>query len=77
MDHCTLLSRQVWPPEGVTHDLKQEFLGFCGSLTTFSSWQLDVFNSWINAGNFHRSGFHSASLVFFEIGAVLEFSPDR
>ncbi|KAF8238738.1 hypothetical protein L208DRAFT_1387025 [Tricholoma matsutake] len=31
--------------------------GFCGSLTTFSGWQLDVFNSWVNAGEFHRSGF--------------------
>jgi len=30
--------------------------GFCGSLTTFSGWQLDVFNSWINQGQFHRSG---------------------
>ncbi|CAA7259822.1 unnamed protein product [Cyclocybe aegerita] len=30
--------------------------GFCGSLTTFSSWQLDVFNAWINAGQFDRGG---------------------
>ncbi|KDR83680.1 hypothetical protein GALMADRAFT_236012 [Galerina marginata CBS 339.88] len=30
--------------------------GFCGSLTTFSSWQLDVFNSWINAGQDSRGG---------------------
>ncbi|KAF7347388.1 MFS general substrate transporter [Mycena venus] len=22
--------------------------GFCGSLTTFSGWQLDIFNSWLN-----------------------------
>lgn len=29
-------------------------LGFCGSLTTFSGWQLDVFYSWINEGEFHR-----------------------
>ncbi|KZV77188.1 hypothetical protein PENSPDRAFT_568386 [Peniophora sp. CONT] len=28
--------------------------GFCGSLTTFSSWQLDVFNSWVNSGHYHR-----------------------
>ncbi|KDN51112.1 hypothetical protein RSAG8_00741, partial [Rhizoctonia solani AG-8 WAC10335] len=28
--------------------------GFCGSLTTFSSWQLDVFQAWSNAGGFHR-----------------------
>ncbi|KAF9567338.1 hypothetical protein CPC08DRAFT_681139 [Agrocybe pediades] len=30
--------------------------GFCGSLTTFSSWQLDVFNAWINAGRHKRGG---------------------
>ncbi|KAJ7129599.1 CrcB-like protein-domain-containing protein [Mycena epipterygia] len=29
--------------------------GFCGSLTTFSGWQLDVFKSWLNDGNAHRS----------------------
>ncbi|KAG8900650.1 hypothetical protein FRB99_005829 [Tulasnella sp. 403] len=31
--------------------------GFCGSLTTFSSWQLDVFLAWSNKtvpGGFHR-----------------------
>jgi CrcB protein len=32
-------------------------IGFCGSLTTFSGWQLDVFNSWVNAGHYHRNGF--------------------
>ncbi|KAF9268035.1 hypothetical protein L218DRAFT_853602 [Marasmius fiardii PR-910] len=31
--------------------------GFCGSLTTFSGWQLDVFNSWINASRADRGGF--------------------
>ena len=35
--------------------------GFCGSLTTFSSWQLDIFNAWINAGQFNRGGFHDVS----------------
>ncbi|KAF5390576.1 hypothetical protein D9757_002739 [Collybiopsis confluens] len=30
--------------------------GFCGSLTTFSSWQLDVFNSWLNPQDAHRPG---------------------
>ncbi|KAJ7638875.1 CrcB-like protein-domain-containing protein [Roridomyces roridus] len=30
--------------------------GFCGSLTTFSGWQLDVFKSWLNVNNVHRSG---------------------
>lgn len=28
--------------------------GFCGSLTTFSSWQLDVFTSWLNPTHSHR-----------------------
>lgn len=31
--------------------------GFCGSLTTFSGWQLDVFRAWINDD---RSGLHNA-----------------
>ncbi|TFK43473.1 CrcB-like protein-domain-containing protein [Crucibulum laeve] len=30
--------------------------GFCGSLTTFSSWQFDVFSSWINISDFRRAG---------------------
>ncbi|KAF9075725.1 CrcB-like protein-domain-containing protein [Rhodocollybia butyracea] len=30
--------------------------GFCGSLTTFSGWQLDIFNSWLNSEDAHRSG---------------------
>ncbi|KAF7337696.1 MFS general substrate transporter [Mycena sanguinolenta] len=25
--------------------------GFCGSMTTFSDWQLDIFESWLNANN--------------------------
>ncbi|KAF8076462.1 CrcB-like protein-domain-containing protein [Lyophyllum atratum] len=33
--------------------------GFCGSLTTFSGWQLDVFHSWINAGRFPHGGFRN------------------
>ncbi|KAL1706370.1 CrcB-like protein-domain-containing protein [Schizophyllum commune] len=32
--------------------------GFCGSLTTFSSWQTDVFDSWTNAQDHHRGGFY-------------------
>jgi len=28
--------------------------GFCGSFTTFSSWQLQVFQAWINANHYHR-----------------------
>ncbi|KAF9534266.1 CrcB-like protein-domain-containing protein [Crepidotus variabilis] len=31
--------------------------GFCGSLTTFSSWQLQVFQAWINASQTKRGGF--------------------
>ncbi|KAI5124936.1 hypothetical protein M0805_007363 [Coniferiporia weirii] len=31
--------------------------GFCGSLTTFSSWQLDVFLAWANTGGAHRDWF--------------------
>ncbi|EJD01122.1 uncharacterized protein FOMMEDRAFT_158255 [Fomitiporia mediterranea MF3/22] len=31
--------------------------GFCGSLTTFSSWQLDVFLSWANSGHARRDWF--------------------
>ncbi|KAL0949493.1 hypothetical protein HGRIS_009547 [Hohenbuehelia grisea] len=30
--------------------------GFCGSLTTFSGWQLDIFNSWVNAASSRRGG---------------------
>ncbi|KAJ3856347.1 CrcB-like protein-domain-containing protein [Lentinula lateritia] len=30
--------------------------GFCGSLTTFSSWQLDVFNSWLNSEDAEHAG---------------------
>ncbi|KAI0921847.1 hypothetical protein AcW2_006699 [Taiwanofungus camphoratus] len=28
--------------------------GFCGSFTTFSSWQVAVFQAWVNAGRYHR-----------------------
>ncbi|KAG5732373.1 UPF0695 membrane protein [Termitomyces sp. T112] len=30
--------------------------GFCGSLTTFSGWQVDIFDSWINAGQYYHGG---------------------
>ncbi|KIK94694.1 hypothetical protein PAXRUDRAFT_142344 [Paxillus rubicundulus Ve08.2h10] len=33
--------------------------GFCGSLTTFSGWQVDIFNSWVNTGRFHRTPLQS------------------
>lgn len=41
------------------------YLGFCGSLTTFSGWQLDVFNSWINEGHSHRNGLRDVCLHLF------------
>ncbi|KAK7691059.1 hypothetical protein QCA50_006162 [Cerrena zonata] len=31
--------------------------GFCGSLTTFSGWQFDVFQSWLNVNEDHRDWF--------------------
>ncbi|KAI0771574.1 CrcB-like protein-domain-containing protein [Trametes elegans] len=34
--------------------------GFCGSLTTFSGWQLDIFESWINGTASHRDWFRNA-----------------
>ncbi|KAG6331858.1 hypothetical protein ID866_7225 [Astraeus odoratus] len=30
--------------------------GFCGSLTTFSGWQVDIFDSWVNVGQYPRAG---------------------
>ncbi|KAI0304219.1 hypothetical protein BC826DRAFT_1089411 [Russula brevipes] len=45
--------------------------GFCGSLTTFSGWQLDIFYSWINEGQFHRGWLRDAvdgiSKLFFTL----------
>ncbi|KAI0307275.1 CrcB-like protein-domain-containing protein [Multifurca ochricompacta] len=41
--------------------------GFCGSLTTFSGWQLDIFDSWINEGQFHRSGLRNVVDAFTKI----------
>ncbi|KAF6762303.1 CrcB-like protein-domain-containing protein [Ephemerocybe angulata] len=35
--------------------------GFCGSFTTFSGWQLDIFNSWINASDYRRGGLRDVS----------------
>lgn len=37
--------------------------GFCGSLTTFSSWQLDVFTSWLNPTHAHRDWFRDVSTM--------------
>ncbi|KAJ7507884.1 CrcB-like protein-domain-containing protein [Mycena galericulata] len=33
--------------------------GFCGSLTTFSGWQLDIFKSWLNTNDVQRSALSS------------------
>ncbi|KAK0491140.1 CrcB-like protein-domain-containing protein [Armillaria novae-zelandiae] len=30
--------------------------GFCGSLTSFSSWQVDIFESWLNSPEYRRGG---------------------
>ena len=38
-------------------------VGFCGSLTTFSGWQVDIFDSWVNSGQFHRAGLREASFL--------------
>ncbi|KAK2466260.1 hypothetical protein APHAL10511_001902 [Amanita phalloides] len=34
--------------------------GFCGSLTTFSSWQFEVWSAWTNADNSRRGGLGNA-----------------
>lgn len=34
--------------------------GFCGSLTTFSSWQFDIWDAWTNAGDAARGGLRNA-----------------
>lgn len=33
-------------------------------MTTFSTWQLDIFNSWINAGQSNRGGLQDVSRNF-------------
>ncbi|KAI0268381.1 CrcB-like protein-domain-containing protein [Gloeopeniophorella convolvens] len=48
--------------------------GFCGSLTTFSGWQLDVFDSWINEGQFHRNGLRDVVDAFTKIFFTLSIS---
>ncbi|TDL29553.1 hypothetical protein BD410DRAFT_779993 [Rickenella mellea] len=49
--------------------------GFCGSLTTFSSWQLDIFLSWANKSHFHRDWFRDVidglSKTFFTLAISL------
>lgn len=39
--------------------------GFCGSLTTFSGWQVDIFDSWVNSGQFYRGGLRDVSRPLF------------
>lgn len=36
--------------------------GFCGSLTTFSGWQYDIFSSWLNPSEFHRDWFRDVRI---------------
>jgi hypothetical protein len=38
-------------------------IGFCGSLTTFSAWQEDVFLAFSNASGFHRGWFRDVRLL--------------
>ncbi|KAJ6599003.1 CrcB-like protein-domain-containing protein [Mycena vulgaris] len=64
--------------------------GFCGSLTTFSGWQLDIFKSWLNDSNVPRSALSSVmdglcksvftlslslSSLFFGMHIASEISP--
>ena len=37
--------------------------GFCGSLTTFSSWQMEIFDAWVNAKRYQRGGLRDVSRV--------------
>lgn len=37
--------------------------GFCGSLTTFSGWQVDVFDSWVDASHYSRGGLQNVRLL--------------
>jgi hypothetical protein len=54
---CTQLSPLASIPHiYFSHELN-DVTGFCGSLTTFSGWQYDIFTSWINSGQHHRGGF--------------------
>jgi len=49
--------------------------GFCGSVTTFSSWQFDVFTAWDNVEHFRRSWLRTAidgiSRILFTIAISL------
>ncbi|KAJ7047306.1 CrcB-like protein-domain-containing protein [Mycena alexandri] len=64
--------------------------GFCGSLTTFSGWQLDIFKSWLNSSNAPRSALNtvmdglsksvftislSLASLFFGMHIATEISP--
>lgn len=43
-----------------TNDRLRE-LGFCGSLTTFATWNLQIFEAWENAGGHHRVWLYDVS----------------
>ncbi|CCM03170.1 uncharacterized protein FIBRA_05292 [Fibroporia radiculosa] len=48
--------------------------GFCGSFTTFSSWQLSVFQAWINAGHFDRHWLHDVIAGLTQMLFTLDLS---
>jgi len=43
-------------------------------MTTFSNWQLDIFNAWINAGQSNRGGLQDVSRDFYIIFQAHIFS---
>lgn len=49
--------------------------GFCGSVTTFSGWQLDVFQSWLNVNRDHRDWFRDVSSIAYTC-ATLKLNSD-
>jgi fluoride ion exporter CrcB/FEX len=67
MDLYTLRSLQVsLIIQDDSLDRSITLTGFCGSLTTFSGWQYDVFMSWTNAGSFRRSGLRDVRRRFHQ-----------
>lgn len=70
MDPCTPLSPLVLSPDVVPSlvILSDKCLGFCGSLTTFSSWQIDVFFSWINETRSHRDWLRDVRYLISSLG---------
>lgn len=51
--------------------------GFCGSLTTFSGWQLDVFESWIDGTASHRDWFRDVGFVLLSDPTCISQVPAR